>query len=43
MASGKAYFRGVVSRQDNPAAYWQIVGSYGVLALFGFLMRFTGK
>ena len=43
LASGQAYFRGVVSRQDNPAVYWQIAGSYGVLALLGFLVRFTGK
>jgi hypothetical protein len=32
--SGKAYFRGVVRRKDDPRQYWSIVACYLVLASF---------
>ncbi len=42
LATGKAYFREVVIREENPGGYWQIVGCYGVLAVFGFWIAHTG-
>ena len=32
LLTGKAYFRGVYARGENPRMYWMTVLSYGVLA-----------
>lgn len=42
LVTGKAYFRGVVSREENPRVYWQTVGCYVVLAVFSFWISHTG-
>jgi hypothetical protein len=33
LATGKAVFRGVTERAEEPARYWSIVGCYLALAL----------
>ncbi len=39
LLTGKAYFRGVVDREESPSLYWQIVGCYAVLAALGPVLR----
>jgi len=38
LLTGKAYFRGVYSRDEDPRKYWTIVACYATLALAGLLM-----
>ena len=37
LVTGKAYFRGVVERDEDRSRYWQIVGCYALLALSSWL------
>lgn len=43
LLTGKAYFRGVSTRDENPEQYWTTVVCYGVLAaLIPVLKLFKG-
>ncbi len=37
LVTGKAYFRGVYARDDNPRRYWTIIGCYAVMAAAGLI------
>jgi hypothetical protein len=39
LLTGKAYFRGVTARAENPARYWSIIGCYIALALLMPVLR----
>ena len=38
LSTGKAYFRGVYARDEEPRKYWTIVACYAVLAIAGLLL-----
>ena len=38
LLTGKAYFRGVYRRDENPRRYWTIVACYATLLIGGLLM-----
>lgn len=37
LVTGKAYFRGVATRDDNPNRYWTIVACYAMMAVAGLI------
>ena len=43
LATGKAYFRGVYARDENPRRYWTIVGCYAVLSVSGMVLPLAGS
>lgn len=43
LVTGKAYFRGVYARDENPRRYWTIVGCYAVLIVSGMVLPLAGS
>ena len=38
LVTDKAFYRGVIEKEENPGRYWQTIASYLILVVFFFVM-----